>query len=735
MKTQPNGGVPSDNIEGFLNNWKFDLKSGFVVALLSLPMSFGIAIASGFPPLSGIIASIVGGIFAGLFTGSSTSIKGPAGGLSAIVLSGSLVLGGGDILIGYQYALASIVIAGLFQILFGLLKFGKFSSFFPASTIHGMLAALGFSMAIRQFHPALGVTLDTNNIIKLIQQIPNTIENLNPKVLLISLITLSILIASNYITNSKLRYIPSVLVAVIVSIVLSFYLGMYDSHAYEFMRKSFTVDAAFFVLPVSDINNIRIVFPDFSKILSYNSVEFIVLIFFAATIETLLSAKAIDKIDPYKRNSNLNQDLVSVGIGTTLSAFVGGLPLISESKRSIVSLDQGAKTRMANIFHGLILVAIIFSAMPIFSYIPLPTLAAILIYTGARMTTPTEFSKSYKVGAEQFLVFIVTFSVTIFSNFIYGVIIGLVTELLVHLRFGLSLPSLFISKVDVIEKEQNVFDISINSPAVFSNYLLVSSKFENLPLNGKFNFDFSKSPIVDHTFMEHLQSFEEKINSNGGSLQLSGFEYHKYLSDHPLASKRIVKNKPLTFHQKELAKYCANHQLEFQPRIVNSPNKFEGLNLNASHTVKTEENVVQWYNGNTKFELSDVNIEQINTVTNKQEISVTICVIEINDPLIPEFLLHKEGFIDALYAIVGYNDIDFVEFPTFSYYYLLKGKNEFAIRSYFNPIRIQFFEKNKGYNLNYFNGKLFIFKRMNVLSFEEKIEMISFANNVYKTII
>jgi MFS superfamily sulfate permease-like transporter len=727
--------VPHDYLRGFFQNWKFDVVAGFVVALMALPMSLGIAIASGFPPISGVITAIIGGIVVSFISGSHLTIKGPAGGLSAIAFGAVVALGEGNIVYGYQFALATIVIAGLLQMIFGVIKLGEMGDFFPASTIHGMLASLGIIMAVKQIHSALGVNPVGHTPLELLIEIPKSIESLNPKIALIGLVTLLILIVIPYIKNRFTAMFPAPLLALIIVIPLTFALNIQNLHTYSLGPKTYTIDPYNFLVNIPENLFKGILFPDFSKIFTLDSLQYILMFALAGSIESLLSTKAIDKIDPYKRFSNQNRDLFAIGLGTAISGFLGGLPMISESKRSVININQGAKTRWANMFHGLFLLLLIVFALRLIKMIPYAALSAMLIYTGARMATPSEFSKSYKIGAEQFLVFIITLVVTFISNFLVGVSVGLITELIIHLKFGVTFSALFKNPLVLKRGKDESFEVVFQGPAIFSNYLGVRKILDNIPLTSNVTFDFSKATVVDHTFMEHLHSYENSRLSKGGQIAIAGLDYHKHLSDHPLAAKRIVKQNQLNDRQLEIREFAQENELLFDHRMISNTAKFDAYSISEHSTVKIEENVLKQFYRNHEIEISDILIEQGGNTVTRQDYKMTVLHITLPTASLPHFTLQKEGFVDTLFALSGFNDIDFEEFPNFSYYYLLKGPNELHIRNFFKEDIIRFFENNKGYHLEVTENTILVLKRAGLLSLEESKAMSEFAQKLVDVLI
>jgi MFS superfamily sulfate permease-like transporter len=689
--------IPADGLVGLSENWKSDLLSGFVVSLIALPLCLGISLASGFPAISGVYTAIIGGLIITFFSGSAQGIKGPAGGLSAIALGAVEALGSGDMMAGYRFALAAIVVAGLIQIVFGLVKAGTFGDFFPASTVHGMLASLGIMMAAKQIHILLGVKPESKNYFALLMEIPHSIAKMNPEIALIGFVSLMIMIVMSLIKNRFVQMLPAPLIVILLAVPMVLIFGINK-------QDGFLVN-----MPSNVFGGFA--FPDFSKIFTFTSIEYILMFALVGSIESLLSAKASDTLDPYKRKSDLSKDLFAIGIGNTFAGLLGGLPMITEIKRSAININNGSKTRWSNFFHGVFLLILIIVAVNFIELIPNSALAAMLIFAAYRLAAPREFYKTYNVGLEQFLIFIITIVSIMATNILAGIAIGVVTELIMHLFFGVKPNSLFKANIDLKETEDGNFTLIVKDTAIFSNYIGIRKHLDGLPKHSNVTFDFSQATVVDHSFMEHVNSFEEKLNANGGQIEITGLDYHKNVSEHPLASKRIIKQrKEFSPRQDDLKDFAAENELEFDHRVTLNISRYQGFLLSKGYKILEEENVIKGNHRSYAFDISDLRMEKGQSVT-KQEFKMTnVLIYDMKFP-IPDFYIEQDGFADAPVSSAGFKDINFDEYPNFSYYYLLKGPDEAAIRKFFNKYVIMFFEANKGYKIECIKGNIFIYKK------------------------
>ncbi|WKJ89315.1 SulP family inorganic anion transporter [Methylomonas montana] len=536
--------LPKSGIPGLVENWRSDLLSGFLVFLIALPLCLGIAMASGFPPMSGIISAIIGGLIVSRISGSFMTINGPAAGLIVVIVDAVQSLGQGDAMAGYRFTLAAIVVASVLQILLGVFKAGKLSAFFPSSVVHGMLAAIGIIIMAKQIHTLLGVKPEAKTLLGTIAEIPHSIMEMNPEVSLIGLCGLVLLIIWSLIKQPTLKMIPAPLLVVMLGLALGQYFDLDHIHQYLFLpdakilpHHQFTIGPTFLVA-VPEHFMAGFYFPDFSKIATSEFWVSVVTIWLVGSLESLLSATAVDKLDPYKRNSNLNRDLAAVGAGNLVAGMVGGLPMIAEIVRSSANVNNGAKTSWANFFHGALLLIFVALFPKLIHEIPLSSLAALLVFTGFRLASPSEFAKTLSVGLDNFAVFVVTIIGVIATDLLVGVAIGIVVELLIHISRGLKPSNVFSLAYHVKQTDSQTYHIAVSGAAVFSNFISLKSLLADFPEQKTVFFDLTEADLIDHTVMEFIHHFAEEYNHAGGKCEIVGLDDHHSYSDHHLAVRR-----------------------------------------------------------------------------------------------------------------------------------------------------------------------------------------------------
>ena len=527
---------PATGFKGLKENWKDDLLSGFLVSLIALPLSLGIAGASNFPPIMGVFTAIIGGIVVSFFTNSELTIKGPAAGLIVIVAGAVDELGRGDALAGWHLVLSAIVVAGVFQMIMGALKLPEFADFFPLSAVHGMLAAIGIIIMSKQIHLAVGI--DPNELkgkgpLELIEMIPHSLMHMEYHIAIIGLVGLMIMFGWRYLSFSIFKKVPPALVVLIIAIGLGQYFRLFEPMYQD--SKPLLDPGEFSLSYYADFAGInRDLLPVFIK--------YVAMFLLVGSLESSLTVKAIDLLDPYKRNSYLSRDTVAVGAGNVVAGLLGGLPMISEKTRSSANIKNGGKTRWSNLFHGVFVLLFVLVLAPFIKMIPVAALAAMLIFAGFRLAFQTEFRHIYYIGKEQLIVFFVTITATLGTDILIGITCGILAKVIIQLSYGVKLSHILDPKIEV-NSEGSAYSIQVTRAAIFANYLALKGKLENLPQRKSIKVDFSKAPYVDHTVMENITRFKNNYEEAGGKMELIGFENYQALSGHSLAAR---KNQSLT---------------------------------------------------------------------------------------------------------------------------------------------------------------------------------------------
>lgn len=517
--------------------WQADLLSGFLVSLIALPLCLAIAMASGFPAIAGVMTAVIGGLLCPWISNSQMTIKGPAAGLIVIVLGAVTELAPGDPIKGYHLALGVGVVAALIQIGFGLFRAGILADFFPSAAVHGLLASIGIIIISKQVHAVLGVKPEAKEPLHLLAEIPQSLMQMNQAIALIGIVSLLILFIVPLIKNAWIRRIPGPVLVLLFSVPMGMYLDLGHEHLVHFGRNDFHVGPEFLVqLPGNLMDSIQ--FPDFSGVLTGVGLKYIIMFSLIGTLESLLSAKAVDRLDPWRRRTNMNRDLLAVGVANLGSAFVGGLPMISEIVRSSANVNNGGRTRFSNLFHGLFLLAFVVLFPALVQKIPLAALGAMLVYTGFRLASPKAFLHTWKIGTEQLIIFVSTILGVLMIDLLVGIAIGVAVKLVIHVWMGAPVTSLVRPSLTTEIAEQGECVVTPQHSATFVSWINIKNSIDANSDVKKVVLDLSHARVVDHTIMERLHEMQEEFARHDRQLLVVGLEDHLPLSSHPLAARR-----------------------------------------------------------------------------------------------------------------------------------------------------------------------------------------------------
>jgi MFS superfamily sulfate permease-like transporter len=506
------------NIFGSLGS---DLPAGLVVFLVALPLCLGIALASGAPLFAGIISGVVGGIVVGAMSKSHLSVSGPAAGLTAIVLTAITDLG------GFNVFLLAVLIAGVLQIALGFLRAGTISNYFPNNVIEGMLAGIGVIIFLKQIPHAFGYDKDYEGDLAFLQpdgkntfsEIFSVIGNIHLGATIITIVSLVILISWNKIPFLKnLKLVPAALVAVIVGIILNqTFIATGSSLA--------VLDDHLVKLPVpTNFDEFKQSFslPDFAAITNQKVWIVGVTIAVVASIETLLCIEAADRMDKHKRYTDTNVELKAQGIGNMVSALLGGLPMTSVVVRTTANANAGAETKMAAIFHGVLLIVCAVAIPAILNMIPLATLAAVLLLVGYKLANPKVIKHFYERGKYQFIPFIATMLAVVFTDLLKGVALGLIISVIFILRGNMKRAYNF-------RKEQyhdgDVIHIDLAQEVSFLNKAAIKETLSSIPENSKVVINASDTVYIAHDVLDLIKEFKKiRAKEENIKVKLVGFK-------------------------------------------------------------------------------------------------------------------------------------------------------------------------------------------------------------------
>ena len=512
----PSSAGPRDAhpIPGLFVSWRDDVPASIVVFLVALPLCLGIALASGAPLLSGLVAGVVGGLVVGALSGSPLMVSGPAAGLTAIVLAGIEQVG------GFPRFLPAVVIAGVIQVLMGAAKAGVIGYFVPSSVIRGMLAAIGLTLILKQVPHAVGYDADFEGDLAFVSPsgettfsaIAHAMQAIQPGAVVAALLGIVILLVWPKTPLGRVKLLPAALVAVLV--------GVGINEALAAFRPDWAIRGTHLVALPPDPGTLisQLTFPDWSALASREVWTLALTLGIVASLESLLSLEATNKIDPLKREAPASRELLAQGAGNVVSGLLGGLPLTGVIVRSSANVDAGGRTRLSAILHAVLLLLAVFTIAPLLNRIPLAALAAVLLVTGYKLTTPQLWRSAWERGPMQFIPFAAT------------IVAVLLTDLLVGIGIGFAVGIAFV----VIEQMRRPAFTRVSPPGTvltrfelpnqvtFLGKASLRRALDELPNGSRVEIDGRKTSQFDHDALEVLLGYRETAKSRNIDYRLVG---------------------------------------------------------------------------------------------------------------------------------------------------------------------------------------------------------------------
>lgn len=653
--------TPKKGLQGLIENWQSDLIAAVSVALIALPLSLGIALAAGAPAMSGIFSAIVGGVVTTLYRGGHISVNGPAKGVIAVILLGIALMDDGTGQ-AFNYVLAAVVVSGALQVILGLLKLGRLADIFHSSVIHGILAAIGIIIFAKQIHVALDTHSDSPNIIQNLVDAVRYLPQANPFVVMISLAGLLLLLFHSKISYRFFHILPTPMWVIALSIPLAYVFNFFEPHTLSFFGKIYEVGPSL-LLDIPDNIMDSILYPNFGKI---DTVEFwttVLSILMITSIESLAIAKAIDKIDPYKRKTDLNKDLTGIGLSTMAAGLIGGLPIIAVIIRSTVNVHNGAKTKWSNMYQGLLLLVFIVILSPILQQVPLCAFAILLVYTGFKLASPAVFKQVYSHGIEQLIFFVGTMVLTLYTNLLVGLFGGLLLALVSHMLLAkVSIPRffklIFASGSNLVMKPDGTYDLRIRGIANFLGILKINNLVAQIPAGATATIDLSETRLVGTTVLEDLYDFQKIHQSTGGNIKITGLDHHISSTNHKLATKiKTDAVEPLNRRQNMLKEMAESYGWDFQVEPVEDLQYFQSFYFFKTRLIEAESNCISDHDKDMHLELIDVTFEEGADIF-PDEYKTTVGLLKLPFS-IPRFTIEKKDFLDKVLHISEHKDIDY----------------------------------------------------------------------------
>ncbi|MFT4626734.1 MAG: carbonic anhydrase, partial [Myxococcota bacterium] len=543
------------------------------------------------------------------------------------------------------------------------------------------------------------------------------------------------------LNNKFIHFIPAPLWVLILSIPAAFAFNLYDPRTVSLLGHSFAITPDLLIqLPPNLMDSL--IRPDFTHMNEGSFWIVVALLAIVLSVEDLAIVKAVEKLDPYRRPSDLNRDLIGIGLSTMAVAFIGGLPVITVIARSSVNANHGAKTSWSNFVHGACLLAFVLLLPGLIQLIPLAALASILVYTGYQLASPQVFLNVSRHGIEQLIVFCVTIVATLVEGIMSGIFAGMAVNLAIHFaKAGLpireSIRALVKPTIDVVHERNEAYYVRTHGLMNFLTLLPLRKRLHDLPGGGRIILDFHNTQLVDHTVLEFVHDFRRYYEGTGGVLDLVGLDVHQASSDHPTALHALVRPQRasrLTQRQKDLQSLAERHGWAFDPSIDWNIEQLAHFQFFETRPIEYRNNTVSGdLVPGVHWELSDITFDE-GALHAAEVYHTTIGVIHLPAEL-PTFTLEKEEFFDRLLEFAGYRDIDFQLFSKFSRKFVLKGAQEEEIREFFTPERLTFFEREEVYHIECIGSRLLIFRYLRLGGATEVERMITFCEKLVQVLV
>ena len=580
---------PRNGLAG-LKHWRYDLRSGFTVAMISLPFSMGIAITSGAPPICGIVSAIIAGFVLPFLGGSYVTISGPAAGLAPALFAGMIMLGharlGHDgsqaqlLAVGYPLVLVAIAIAGVLQVILAKLKVARLSAIFPAAAIQGMLAAIGLMIIVKQIPLFMGVKFEAHEFWAVLGEVPHHVQSMSRPCLALGVGCLAALFALSALPGRLLKMVPPpVWVFLGGTVVSTFILKLDKSH----------------LINVPDSLEHGIVLPQFgeaftdTRLLLPLAYLVVTLLLIDAT-ESLATISAVDNIDPFRRRSDPDRTLLAMGVSNGASSMLGGLTIIPGIVKSTANVMAGGRTQWANFYNACFLLVFVLFGRYVIDMVPMAVLAAILVFIGYKLCKPAVWLKVARVGTEQLVVFSVTVFVTVTTDLLIGIVAGVGLELLLNLwyvglwhtlrddaelarpSFAARFLSLFRNPVSQRESDGSTYHLYLDGPLVCFNLFHVIRELGQLSpgTQAVYLHLSSRVPLVDHTTGESLRHFLEEFSGRDQTprLVIEGWDHMRPMSNHETSTRIALGATQKVAQEAQVAKVARVDRVEHELRLA-----------------------------------------------------------------------------------------------------------------------------------------------------------------------
>jgi MFS superfamily sulfate permease-like transporter len=583
----------------------------------------------------------------------------------------------------------------------------------------------------------MGTSSDSPNIVQNLVDAVLLLPEANPFVVIISLTGLFLLLFHSKVNYRFFQILPAPMWVIALSIPFVYAFNFFDPHSLSLFGRSYDVGPQL-LLEIPDNIMDSIMHPNFGKV---HTLEFWTTVFsllMITSIESLAIAKAVDKLDPFKRKTDLNKELTGIGISTVAAGLIGGLPIIAVIIRSTVNIHNGAKTKWSNVYQGLLLLFLIVVVSPIMRQVPLCAFAILLVYTGFKLASPTVFKQVYAKGPEQLVFFLATMVLTLYTNLLVGLLGGLLLTMVSHMLLaGVAVPQFFRmiykSGSEVLALPDGSYNLNIKGIANFLGIIQVNKLVAHIPSGADVTIDLSNTRLVGMTYMDYLVDFLRAQKDAGGNVVITGLDSHVSSSTHNRALKISLNQtvEKLSPRQVRLQNLANENDYQYARKVDWNTSYLKKFHFFEIRPIERKSNCLRgsFKDLEVSWEISDVTFSD-GAAFSAETFYTTVMVLKLNKKM-PVFAMEKEGLFEKIFdrviALTGHKDIDFEMYPDFSKKFLITGTNEAEIRSFFTKELIHFFENKQIYHLESNGEALLIFDKIKLARTDETIALINYS--------
>lgn len=709
-----------------------DLPAGLVSALVSIPMALGLAISADIPMHSGLISAVVGGLVVAWLGGSYVAVSGPGVATTAIWWVGVATLGNGNLVLGFQSMLMVSLISGFLMYLIGYVRMTHWIDLVPRMVIRGVLASMGVWLMTQQVLYLLGAIPPLNlHIEDMMRTLPEYLHHsvlgeIPYQITASGIMALVFIIIYTSYNNRWIRILPAGVWIVVISLTL---IG-----TRPFIPGGLDFDPTPWLVDLPSIWERWWFTPEFNAISHPKFLYFVLTLFVISWAENTSNLRAVDRLDPLGRRTDVHKEMRALGIATIVSAALGGMTVNSAIARSSVNVQSGARTRFSNAFHGIFVALIVLIAGKYVEWIIVPMLAAIVVFSGYKLAAPKQLRIAADIGWEQFVVFVVSafvgFTFGIGYAILTGWIIAFVLQLIMTGMPGYILRNLLKPNTLLYQESDQTYMLSIKHFGNFINLFRIREKLDTVPSASRVIVDFSLSKFIDGNVLESLRYYESMFRRRGGALEIIGLDNLVTKSEHPfapwLAIEHIESDELLSPRQQTLKEWCGANQWNFELETSQVIDCFSAFSFFSTRRVDQVRNLIRGEWNHHRFLMADVDYHQGAFIA-KDTVKATLLCIELEGQPLPEFLLDKERLFDRMAQLAGIKDINFEDDHVFSQKFKLSGPREKAIRKLFTPELRSFLKDSNIYHVESDGKRLLIYQKERLLSVGEIKDMVSFA--------